>query len=257
MATPTLIYTSDTKLFPENSELNKDGRRVVRSARINTRNAAAALSATGVPAINSPFDAENPGLLFRGMKVEGMGGVDLGDGTGGWCKATLEWTTANYGQNQPNNPDEPWSEIKVNVASVGVNFAVSGYWVDTPLNNGEAVQIETGQALAIVHTFHREQGFVIPMPQLLGLCSPNKLNSAAITLPPILGSATRLTFGPGQARYRTFEIAAKDGIIEIQHHLVLAPDHLVRWGVKNKEGQRLGDAIPAPVYAEASFGGLW
>lgn len=257
MATPVLTYTSDTKLFPETAELNKDGRRVVRAARINTRNAAAALKASGVPAIGTPFDAENPDLLFRGMKIEGLGGVDLGDGTGGWCKATLEWATPSYAQDRPAVPGQPWTEIQVNVSSIGVNFAVSGYWVDTPLNNGEGVQIETGQALAIVHTFHEEEGYEIPITQLLGLCSPNKLNAEAITLPPILGSNTRLDFGPGQARYRTFALGARDGVIELQHHLVLAPDHLVRWGVKNKEGQRLGDAIPAPVYAEDDFGGLW
>lgn len=254
---PTLEFVTDPKMFPETGEYGESGYRIIRHGKIAANDVASALKAQGVPARGSPFGIDFPDMVFRGMTVEGLGGKPNGDNTGCWYKARLEWATKGYGQSRPTAPGDSWTELAVNVSSLNVNFAVSGYWQDTPLNNGEGVQIETGQAIAIVHVFQEEANFNIPITRLLGLCSPNKLNADNLNLPPILGSGTTLDFAPGQVRYRTFALAAKDGVLEIQHHLVLSPDHLARWGVKNKEGQRLGDAIPADVYGTENMGGLW
>lgn len=258
MATPTLTIVVDQKEFPFKATRGPKGITIEKWGWVNTMDAADALKAAGMPLVGAPYDASTfPGVLFVGPEIESIGGVPLGDGTGGVCKVKLVWQTPASGSLHPNIPGDSYTELDVQTTSQQVNYGIAGDpWEDKPVNNGDGVQVESGQANAVVHAYFDEATAVLNIPRYLAISEPNTLNNASLLLPKLLGTGIRLNMAVGQARYRTFSVDSQNGIVHVAHRFVLAPDHKFRWGIKNAEGQRTGTGI-ADVYELADHSGLW
>jgi hypothetical protein len=183
--------------------------------------------------------------------------VPLGDGIGGVSKVKLVWQTPTSGSLHPNIPGDSYTELDVQTTSQQVNYGIGGDpWEDKPVNNGDGVQVESGQANAVVHAYFAESTAILNIPRYLALTEPNTLNDSPLLLPKLLGTGIRLNMAVGQARYRTFSVDSQNSIVHVAHRFVLAPDHKFRWGIKNAEGQRTGLGV-SDVYELADHSGLW
>jgi len=255
-----LLLIRDDNQFPASVRVEADGSlTITQSGWVNTEDPVQALNAAGMPQQNQPFDAVNyPDVLFAGASIEHVGGVPFGDSenTGGVSMVSLTWRTEGYGGTRPIVPGTAYTELEVGTTTYEANFAASGPWATKPINNGDGVSVETGIVNAMVHVFYDEASVTLDYGRLLTLMTPNKVNDGAISLPRILRSRTFFNMAAGQVRYKQFKVSATDGVLEVVHYLALASDHLYRWGIKDKDGNRLGIG-EAPVYAEAFMGGLW
>lgn len=258
MATPTLTLVIDPKEFPFRVTHGAKGTTIERWGWVDTLDAAMALKAAGMPVRGDPYNAiEFPGVLFVGPEIESTGGVPRGDGVGGVSKVKLVWQTPSFGSLQPRIPGDSYTELQIQTSTQLVNYGISGdFWENTPINNGDGVQVESGEAIAVVHAFFREESAILNIPRYLSLIKPNTLNDAPLLLPKLLGTSIRQNMDIGQARYRAFAISSQDGIIEVTHTFVLAPDHVYRWGIKEVTGQR-AEIGWSDVYYLADHSGLW
>lgn len=253
-----LLLIRDDNQFPASVRVEADGSiTITQTGWVNTEDPVAALRAAGFPQTNQPFDSgDYADVLFAGASVDHVGGQPLGDGTGGVSKVSLTWRTEGYGGTRPIVPGTAYTELEVGTATFEANFAASGPWAVKPVNNGDGVSVETGEVTAAVHVFYDEATATIDYGRLLTLMTPNKVNDAPLALPRILRSRTFFNMGIGQVRYKNFKVSASDGVLEVVHVLALAGDHLFRWGISDKEGNRVGIG-EAPMYASAFMGGLW
>jgi len=145
---------------------------------------------------------------------------------------------------------------------------VPGITIDeTPINNGEGTSIEIGTLSASVSVWYAANQ-APDYARLTRLMRPNKLNNAAVSLPPLDRSTQRINFDAWQVRYRgwspTVELSGAPGVdglptplLRVTHALSLSEHHDHIWQAQNAAGEPNGRYWYDRLYRDADFTGIW
>jgi hypothetical protein len=248
-------------------ELNstQTGERGVRAYEVDTHNIERVLDeeVIGLPPLGAPWSATRPTLKVIALRPERLGGV----GDYGFCRVIVEYST---GSAQVLNAGQVGESYAV-LGSQGVGFtAYVGLDDDDepdpdapPINQGDGVSVDTSVPEFRIRKFYSRSDFgLIDWSRFVRLQADQPLNEAAadIPRPQHLGGGSAgawFTFGAGQLRYRGFNVVDAAGdAFGVEHVVLAAPDHNVRWTARDKAGKALGVKV-ARVLPYADFSGLW
>lgn len=259
--------------FPWEVTRSTTGMTGLRTYMVNTDLVDKALTATGLPGIDEPWDAN----LYPDLKVvqvgpaKVLGGYDAtGDGSGGWCAVPVRYATPNGQLAVFPQPGTKWTEISAGIEAYTGYFPLkrkTGPNPDTPnvdvsppfapSNNGDGFPVKQATYAARVHAYY-EPDHVYDAARLITLSRPCKTNNAVLRLPRIMGyPQLEWVMKRGQVLYLTHEVVRDGPAMRITHHLEVSNDFLFRWQYQDAKGQAVGGVVFDQVYDEADLGGLW
>lgn len=268
----TASWVRDRDRFPWWVRMREGRYTGLRTFLVNTDLVDLALMAEGLPKYGSAWSSDYPTLaVLEYGDVEVLGGRDTtGEGAAGWCKVPVLYSDPEPGRFVAADPRLAYTEIQASTQQVTVRMPrrrfnspdgeTVGPEVVGPLdqiNGGDGAAVLVGELTVAVTTWIH-QGQAYDFGRLARLMTPCKVNDAAITLPPFVGTTTRWTLSPGMAMYVGFRNPEVDqGYVKIVHVLQVARDFLVRWQREDARGRALPGIMLDEVYAAADFGGLW
>lgn len=259
--------------FPWEVMRSSTGTTGLRTFRVNTDLVDKALTATGLPALDDPWDSiDYPDLkVVQVGPAKVLGGYDpTGDGAGGWCAVPVRYATPNGQLAVFPQPGLKWTEIQAGVEAYTGYFPLkrkTGPTPDVPnidvsgalgpSNNGDGFPVKQATYSARVHTFW-EPDHVYDAARLVRLSRPCKVSNGVIRLPRVMGyQQLEWVLAPGQVLYLTHEVARDGPAMRITHHLEISQDFLFRWQYQDAKGRAVGGVVFDQVYEEADLGGLW
>jgi hypothetical protein len=221
------------------------------------------------PQENSPWSGSGrfKGLLLVDRSTEYWGGKDV-TGTaptsGGATIVTCEYEELRPGGRLVPTDGQKYTELLTALETQTIFFEHRDEGVVgpvLPLANGEGYGRKVGTVGARVHVFYRV-GTAVDMTRWVRLSRSNPTNTAAVTLPELLGTRVSFTLGVGQVQYELLQppqvVGGAGGaqLLEVVHQLALAPDFLFRWQREDRDGNGIAQ-ISSRVYPREDLNGLW
>lgn len=253
---PIATLNTDQSLGPKpRLRETNTGWAGVRSYLVDTYDEMEAINAQGVPAIGESWSLQATNLAVVDRACEYFGGAnESGLDTGGYCVVTVTYQTAGmHGSIPPPVKGEKYTMLQPSAAGVTRYFAVGAAAGAPPLAGGDGVSIEAPTDEAVVVSYP-EDGIFNPA---LHMDKRQKVNNAVLMLPNVAGLGMNWTMAAGQVRYKYTEVGRNGELLELKHHLAIAPDFLYRESILDSDGNfdSIGDAVQ--VYEEADLSGLW
>lgn len=236
MSTPFFKWINDKETLEETPE-GLTGRRV---ALVNVGRSAPALAHPQAPLLGAVWGDEKPELLVQRRSTSRYGGTDNLGGIGGWT-----WVEFFYGVNgssgsfRPSEPGTRYTDAGFNQRNLKIYAPPADGITEpagastSPFNNGQGLDVEVAELAVRVMAYYTPE----ELPALSGMLAfCNKVNRAAVVLPPLLGSSVGIALAAGQLRVRAPVIKPRGRSVEVAWECVLAEDHYARWRNEKADG---------------------
>lgn len=245
--------------------LSQTGERGVKCYKVDTHDIERILEepVSGLPLLGAPWSASRPTLKVVALRPERLGG----SGDYGTSRVVVEYSTGGISIFNGGSPGEVYSIL----GSQGVGYtAYFGLNEDDEpdetapaINQNDGVSVDTSVPEFRIRKFYAASAFAtLDWNKLVNYQVDQPLNHAPVTIPRpqhLGGSAsgTWFTFAKGQLRYRGFSVVdAGPDAFGVEHVVLAAADHDVRWTARDKNGMAAGTKR-ARVLPFADFAGLW
>ena len=242
------------------------GKTWTRIYEVNTADVEKALEARNAPRAGQS-SPDMPGLVCLSVTAKFIGGVDGSDGTGGATQLTAEYGRTTGGSTGGPTPRAglSWSEWIPEVSQV----TVYGSWYAAPLyalqlglalpnfvrepaiNNGQGFPRDVTVCAMRIHRYYNPREFDSSFIHGL-LRISNTINKVPITMAPLyVEDGPRLSFEPGQVRFRHHTQQMQGDLLELILECVVGYDHASYWREMNASGRFIGGVKQAFIYAPA------
>ena len=254
------------------------GRTRVARYWVNTRDEIAAVgpSVIGLPRNGDAFSPSEPFFVVTDRRARSIGGVDNASGENGTTEVVVTYTDLAFSASsfekevQPIGTKHTVITVGNETVDAGNGFtdsnAVDNSFAPLAFNNGKNASRLVGRVSLEVYDF-RPKNYEVPFAQLFDLACDKKINSDAITAPPVLGTTQSLSIPVGAALYMGFRVEARPNDVKlIVHQLDLnisASGWRLSWFVTRADGGlvTVPPGVPLIVstnlYKRAPFAGLW
>lgn len=221
-----------------------------------------AMLASGLPAINDPWDLANlPDLkVTRIGPPAGAWGRAGASGMSGTILIPVYYRTPGI-QVLPYEIGDAWTEIASGQSSVQVQTGLvlsGGNWeLDTLLpaiNGGQGAQKTVGNVEARVIAVYSEANFHAKKNTWAQYATEACFNADAFTMPPIRDGTTLFAVDPDKAQYMGFEMEMiGKGKVRVTHRLSLFGAPFYRWFELDDAGMPIGTAFSARLWPSRVF----
>jgi len=250
----TATPIQDDEHWPEQFELLKHGALAETHYLIDTDNYALAVTANGLPPIDTPYSAALPDLRVIGYRPVWRTFKRGADATStGRCVLRVRYETPGLTGRLNIEAGRKWTEIVSATETITAKATTDAD--PRTIAGGDGVGKDLGFCDLRIRTFH-PTGYALPIGQLLDVMD-GTINDGPVSTPPLFGAASGLSFAKGQLHYRSVEVDWRPGeVLEVTHIVGMRRDWDAVWEVEDHEGQ-IVRIDRGPIYREADYGGLW
>jgi hypothetical protein len=238
------------------------GTRVYKVSNISTLELSLIKAVDGLPKIGSSWSSDFSTLYAISRRAEWLTVPRDGESLG------VAKVTVSYGIDQmvslseqasPRRPGDLWSTYKTGsisqVLMYGKDIFTNSRYVNSPINNGQGVQVDIGIAVVTVSKAYKEDVH-IPVGNYLTKMRPPKINQFPLEIPSLWGKRNKLSFDKGELLYKGHTIEAQNGLVIVTHEMWGSDDWTLTWTVENDEGRPIASSF-CNIYDYADFGDLW
>lgn len=212
-------------------------------------------SATGLPAYGAAHSSYSsllaldfdPIVLSLGAPSTGADGRTV-------MQVTYRSPTADWSPGDTAEAGDAFHDMRPVSGQQTINFDQAGARIDP-------ISIESHTVELLVYAYVTGPNYASYRASALDLMNPvPSINEANVIIPALRNGIGGFTAAAEQLLYRNFEVRPlKDGVIEMIHHLGIAPagGWVATQRAKDKDGNFVGTATEHDVYRTETFPTLW
>lgn len=222
-----------------------DGWSGTRTYEVNTHDEALAMGCPEAAQRGSAWSAERPNLICIDRSSEYRCGLD----DPGTREGGRTFIVCRYAQRTRRGvlpvapvPGNAYSKWVDEVTQETVYYPVFDPTLvgppEPPVANGQGMPREvTVQRLQVI-----EYVSGLSIDRLRALVRIRQsVNAEDLVVPALFGRGPILSFGPGEARYRSFSVEPMPEALEVTHDIAVGLDHDYYWRLENAAGLAVGD----------------